>query len=236
MNSKLLLIAGTAAVISSGCGSNEAPKEVVVTDTVVKTETVTVAVPTPVDSAAVVAYYEAAHAKAKGAHQEKHVAHAASKKKVRVDSHQPVEHHDAVAPVSPATAPAATSPAPEATAAPATTEVIVVHDTEMIYYRPDEKASFPGGEKAFDQYLIKNMKYPDEAARYGKSGTVHAIVNLDETGKVVKVDFVGKELGLGLENEARRLLMNSPRWNPAKHQGTAVKSKFAIPITFEFEG
>ena len=233
MNNKLLLIAGSAALLTTSCGSNEAPKEVVVTDTVVKTETITVAA--PVDSAAIVAYYEAAHAKAKGAHQEKHVAHTESKKKVRVDSHQPIEHHDAT--ITPAAPAAATAPATEsAPAAAATTEVVVIHDTEMIYYRPDEKASFPGGEKAFDQYLIKNMKYPDEAARYGKSGTVHAIVNLDENGKVVKVDFVGKELGLGLENEARRLLMNSPRWNPAKHQGTAVKSKFAIPITFEFEG
>jgi len=232
MNRKLTLPVAGLALFAASCGGNKETKEIIVeTDTVVKTETVVV--PATIDSAAIVAYYEAAHAKAKGKHQEKHTVHAETKKKVRVDSHEPIEHHEA-ANIGVTPAPAA-APA-EGAAAAAQPAVVVLHDTEVHYFRPDEKASFPGGEKAFDQYILKNIKYPSEAVSFGVTGTVHAIMYLDENGKVVKVDFVGKEIGYGLEAETRRLLMNSPRWNPAKHNGSAVKTKFALPVTFELNG
>ena len=126
--------------------------------------------------------------------------------------------------------------APAATEAPAQTAVVVLHDVETVYYRPDEKATFPGGEKAFDQYIHKNLEYPDDALNYGVEGTVFAVVYLDDLGKINKVEFSGKEKGFGLESETRRLLMSSPRWNPAKHNGVAVKSKFTVPITFDIKG
>lgn len=232
MNSKFSLpLAGLALMVAS-CGGNKETKEIIVeTDTVVQTETVVV--PAAIDSAAVVAYYEAAHAKAKGKHQEAHAVHAETKKKVRVDSHEPIEHHEAS---GIGIMPASTSAPAEGATAQAQPAVVVLHDTEVYYFRPDEKATFPGGEKAFDSYIIKNIKYPNEAVNLGVTGTVHAIMYLDAQGKVEKVEFAGKEIGYGLEAETRRLLMNSPRWNPAKHGGTAVKSKFALPVTFELNG
>lgn len=228
MNKKLLMYASGLAFFSSSCGNNQdSVKEVVVTDTVVKTETVVVEA--PIDSAAIVAYYEAAHAKAKGKHLVAHKAHAKSKKQVMVDSHEPIEHHDALK----IDAPATVSTEAGAQAQPT---VIVVHDLETVYYRPDEKASFPGGEAAFDQFIHKNLEYPDEALNFDVEGTIHSIVYLDELGKITKVEFSGKEKGFGLEAETRRLLLASPRWNPAKHNGVAVKSKFALPITFDIKG
>jgi Gram-negative bacterial TonB protein C-terminal len=230
MNKKFLLYASGLAFISASCGNNqEAPKEVVVTDTVVKTETVVVQA--PIDSAAIIAHYEAAHAKAKGTHQMPHKTHTQSKKQVTVDSHEPIEHHDVMTIAAPAATPAATE-----TQTQSQTSVVVLHDVETVYYRPDEKASFPGGEKAFDQYIHKNLEYPADALNYGVEGTVYAVVFLDDLGKINKVEFSGKEIGFGLESETRRLLMSSPRWNPAKHNGVAVKSKFAIPITFDIKG
>ena len=227
MNKKLLMYASGLALLSASCNNNqETPKEVVVTDTVVKTETVVVEA--PIDSAAIFAHYEAAHAKAKGTHQLPHKTHAKSKKQVTVDSHQPIEHHDVMNIATPVTTPSATE-------APAQTTVVVLHDVETVYYRPDVKASFPGGEKAFDEYIHKNLDYPEHALTYSVEGTVHALVYLDDLGKINKVEFSGKELGYGLEAETRRLLMSSPRWNPAKHNGVAVKSKFAIPITFDIK-
>jgi outer membrane biosynthesis protein TonB len=232
MSKKWITPAFGLALAVAGCAGNQETKEtVVVTDTVVKTETVVV--PATIDSAAIVAYYEAAHANAKGKHQEKHTVHAETKKKVRADSHEPIEHHEAAGIAVPATPAAAPAEGATAQAAPA---VVVLHDTEVYYYRPDEKASFPGGEKAFDNYILKNIKYPSEAVNLGVTGTVHAIMYLDAQGKVEKVEFAGKEIGYGLEAETRRLLMNSPRWNPAKHNGSAVKSKFALPVSFELNG
>jgi TonB family protein len=228
MNKHFSAVITGAALVAASCGGNqETVVEKVVTDTITKTETVVVEA--PIDSAAVAAYYDAAHAKAKGTHQVGHVTHPKTKKQVRVDSHQPIEHYDAVALNTAATAPASDATQPTST-------VIIVHDKEVVYFRPDEKASFPGGEKAFDEFIIKNMEYPEAALEYGVSGTVHAEVYLDEQGNVTKVETPGKQIGSGLEDETRRLLKKSPRWNPAKHAGTPVKSKFTIPITFEFKG
>ncbi len=167
-----------------------------------------------------------------GTHQVAHKAHKTkTDKKVRADSHTPVEHHDVLT-VTPAPAASGTEAAP---ATGTTTEVIVVHDVEKVYFRPDEKASFPGGEKAFDEFLHQNLEYPEEAVDRYVEGTVHAVVTLDEQGNITKVDFPGKQLGYGIEEEARRILMMTPRWNPAKHAGVGVKSKFAVPITFDIE-
>jgi hypothetical protein len=152
-----------------------------------------------------------------------------SGKKVRVDSHAPIEHHDVMKLES--SKPAVADQPVTATK----TEVVVLHDVEIFYFRPDEVATFPGGEKAFDEYIHKNLEYPEEAASKFVSGTIYAVMQLDEQGNVAKVDFQGKEIGYGLEEETRRLLLASPRWNPAKHAGVPVKSKFVLPVTFEIK-
>lgn len=213
-----------AAVSSCGGGKTETVTEtVIVTDTLVKTEVVTdtVTVAAPVDSAAVFAFYAKAHASKKGKHQEKHKKQG--KVEVLVDSHAPVEHHDAIAAPAPATASAAQK------------EVIVIHDINTVYWRPDEPASFPGGEAAFDQYLHKNLQYPEEAMEKKIEGTVYALMTLDEQGNITSVDFPGDQMKYGFQKEARRVLMASPRWNPAKHAGTPVKAKFALPITYDIK-
>jgi outer membrane biosynthesis protein TonB len=219
-------------VTSCGDQSTTATTTDTVVQTVVDTVTVDVPVAVPIDSAAVVAYYEAAHKKAKSSHTPKHKVHAVKKdKQVLVDSHEPVEHHEVIQTVAPEpeTAPSSSSQAP------AETKVVIIHDVQKVYFRPDEKASFPGGEKAFDEYLLNNVEYPEEALQYGVEGVVHAVVFLDEQGKVYKVEFPDGRLGYGLNKEAERLLMNSPRWNPAKHDGQGVKTKFGIPIRFDIK-
>jgi hypothetical protein len=63
-------------------------------------------------------------------------------KKSLADSHPTVEHHEALSP----------KPTDETNSNTADnkTLVIVLHDKEYFYFLPDEKATFSGGEKAFD--------------------------------------------------------------------------------------
>ena len=232
MQTRQLLSFGLSMAILASCNQSASDSTVktdtlVVTDTVTKTELVTV--PTPIDSATVFAYYAKAHSASKSTHQ---VAHKSKKgKMVRVDSYEPVIHHDAeLSAPAPAAAPATTDAKPAETK-----EVVVTYDAQMYYFKPDEKASFPGGEKAFDEYLSKNLEYPDEALDKIIEGTIYALVYLDEKGKVEKVEFPGDQLKNGLQHEARRVLQASPNWNPAKHAGIPVKSKFTIPIVYEIK-
>ncbi len=218
MKKHLLFYASGLLILSAGCGGNKNTKEVVVvTDTLVQTEVIEVAA--PVDSAAITAHYTAEHAKAMGTNKAKTKKQTSKNvsKEVSVDSHTPVIHHDMIAP-QPATS---TKP-----------EVIVVHDVDLIYFVPDEKAKFPGGEKAFDDFLLKNMTYPQEALDRFIQGTVFVVVTLDVEGNVVKAECAGKKIGYGLEEEAQRIVMASPRWMPARHGGNTVKSKISVPITF----
>jgi len=218
MKKHLLFYASGLLILGTGCGGNKNTQEVVIeTDTVVQTEVIEVAA--PVDSAAITAHYMAEHTKAKGTSKAKTKKQTTKNetKEVSFDSHPPVIHHDMIVP-QPATA---TAP-----------EVIVVHDIDLIYFIPDEKAKFPGGEKAFDEFLLKNLNYPQDALDRFVQGTVFVVVTLDVEGNVVKAECAGKKIGYGLEEEAERVLMASPRWMPARHGGNTVKSKLSLPITF----
>lgn len=222
MRKLFYLFAGGMLVLAAACGGKKTTEVVVLSDTVTQTEVVEVAA--PVDSAAITAQYVAEHAKTKATYKAKYKKQG--KKEVIADSHPFMEHHEAWAP----------QPAAAATAAaPADPKVIVVHDVNYIYFRPDEKASFPGGEKAFDEFLVANLTYPEDAMERNVQGTVYAAVYLDELGNVTKVEFPGKKLGYGLEEETERILMKSPRWMPARHGAQKVKSKLAVPVTFEIK-
>jgi hypothetical protein len=210
-----------AAILFAGvqaCKSSDKPAEtVVVTDTI--TQTPIVEVPAEVDTAAIIAYYVSQKAKTKGTPNPQ--SKQQGTKKVSVDSDPTFASTDVI-------------PAPATATAPAE-EVKAVHDAEMYYFIPDEMATFPGGEKAFDKYLINNLNYPPKALEAGVSRTIYPTLFLDEQGKPVDVTFRYEPTIYGFQDEARRILMNSPNWTPAKFGGVPVKSKFTIPISFKMQ-
>lgn len=219
MKKGLFIYAGMLLIFFQACNSGEKPAEVV-TEVVTDTVTKIVEVPAEIDSATVVAFYIAEHAKAKGTANTK--TKTKGTKKVSIDSDPTFAAPDVIP-----------APAKATETTPADPVVKVVHDIEMYYFIPDEKASFPGGEAAFDKYLIDNLEYPEKAIEAGMSRTVYPTLFLDEQGNPVDVKFRYEPTIYGFQDEARRILMASPRWNPAKVGGKPVKSKFTIPISFK---
>jgi hypothetical protein len=219
MKKRVIIYASMLMLFTQACNNGEKPVEVV-TEVVTDTVTKNVEIPAEIDTIAIVAFYTAEHAKFKGTVSTK--TKMKGTKKVSIDS-DPIFASTDVMP-APATAIAPT---------PANPEFKVVHDIEMYYFIPDEKASFPGGEPAFDKYLHASLEYPEKALDAGVSRTVYATLFLDEQGKPIDVKFRYEPTIYGFQDEARRILMASPRWNPAKVGGKLVKSKFTIPITFK---
>jgi len=219
MKKRQIIYACMLTLLTQACNNGENPAEVV-TEVVTDTVTKIVEVPAEIDTAAIVAFYNSEHTKAKGTASTK--TKTKGTKKVTIDSDPTFASTD----VMPA-------PATATATAPANPEVKVVHDVELYYFIPDEKASFPGGEAAFDKYLYQNLEYPERALDAGVSRTVYATLFLDEQGKPTDVKFRYEPTVYGFQDEARRILMASPRWNPAKVGGKPVKSKFTIPITFK---
>jgi hypothetical protein len=227
MKRNKLTILPVLCLLFASCGNNTESKDVVTdTITVTKTDTIaviktdTIAVAIPIDTAAILAFYEKEHAKKKVTHNL--APKAKGEKKVLIYADPTFVSTDVIA----APTPAAQSEAPK-------TVVKVVHDVQMYYFIPDEAASFPGGEIAFDKYLLDNLQYPEKALYASESRTVYPTLYLDEQGNPVKVEFPGAPTVYGFQDEARRILMSTPKWNPAKIGGKAVKSKFTIPISFK---
>ncbi len=221
MKAKFLAISFGILAITSSCNNNSesTAKENDTTMTEAKDTAAAVApappaeTPPVIDSAAVTREFLAAQQKSKKTAPAK--PKKQGKKEVVVYNEEPIPSHEALK-------------QPEAT--PAATRVI--HTKEYVYFLPSQKAEYPGGQAAFAAYVKKSMVYPEDALRQNIEGTVYAEVTLDTLGYVKQVDFPGTRLGGGLEEQTRYLLMNSPRWIPAKEKGVRVKSKMTVPVVY----
>lgn len=94
--------------------------------------------------------------------------------------------------------------------------------------------SFLGGEVALYQYLAENTVYPEEASKANVSGTVKVkfMVDTDGSLKDIKIKNQGNKY---LDEEAKRVVGNMPKWNPGKEDGVPVKVYFQVPIKFSLE-
>ena len=57
-------------------------------------------------------------------------------------------------------------------------------------------------------------------------------VNEDGTLSDIKVM---KSISPTFDEEAIRVVKSMPKWNPAKQNGKAVKTKYTVPVTFRLE-
>lgn len=105
-------------------------------------------------------------------------------------------------------------------------------EVDQVFTIVEDPAQFPGGLKAFYGYVQDNMKYPSQARRMGIEGKVYVQFVIDKTGKVTEVTAV-KGIGAGCDEEAERVLRESPKFKPGKQRGRAVKQKMVMPIVFK---
>jgi len=89
----------------------------------------------------------------------------------------------------------------------------------------DSIAVFPGGTKAWERYLAKNLDPnvgPDNGAKVGKYTVVIRFIVTRE-GKLKNFEPMTK-MGYGMEEEVIRILKLSPDWKPATLGGNNVDS------------
>ncbi len=107
-------------------------------------------------------------------------------------------------------------------------------EAEQVFLWVEEQASFPGGPKAWAKFLNKTFKYPRKAARMGIEGKVNLSFIVDKNGVISDIQ-VTRGIGGGCDEEAIRVLSQSPRWSPGRQRGNAVKSRMAIQIKFQLK-
>ncbi|WP_426490945.1 energy transducer TonB [Hymenobacter sp. 102] len=100
-----------------------------------------------------------------------------------------------------------------------------------VFHAADEMPAFPGGSEAFQKFLRKELKYPDEALRKGVSGRVFVRFLITDEGRIRDAEVV-KGLGSGLDEEALRLVRIMPWWTPGRISGQPVWMSYTLPIIF----
>jgi len=98
----------------------------------------------------------------------------------------------------------------------------------------EQMPQFPGGPQALFEYLSKNIKYPVVAEENGIQGRVVCTFVVERDGSVTDVQ-VARSIDPSLDKEAVRVLKKMPRWIPGKQNGSAVRVKYTVPVTFKLQ-
>lgn len=110
----------------------------------------------------------------------------------------------------------------------------VEQQKDSVYTAEEEPASFPGGMRAFYEYVSRNMKFPSDAKKKGITGRVYLTFVIDANGEILPNEITIKQgLYPSCDEEAIRLVRESPRWNPGLQRGRPVKQKYSLPIIFK---
>lgn len=102
---------------------------------------------------------------------------------------------------------------------------------DSVYINPEVRPQFVGGDRAFVEYLMKSIRYPEQALQRRVSGRVFVSFVLSATGKVQDA-YVVKGPGSGLNEEALRLIWTMPAWEPGRVDGQPVRVACTLPINF----
>ncbi|RPD45042.1 energy transducer TonB [Hymenobacter sediminis] len=103
--------------------------------------------------------------------------------------------------------------------------------TPAVYHIAEVMPAFPGGAEAFQKFMRKELRYPDEALQRHVSGKVYVRFLVTEEGRIRDAEIV-KGLGAGLDEEALRLVRIMPWWSPGQNAGQPVRVLYTMPIVF----
>lgn len=109
----------------------------------------------------------------------------------------------------------------------------VVEETK-IFTVVEQMPMFPGGDAALMGYLRDNIHYPTVAAENGVQGRVVVGFVVERDGSITDVNII-RSVDPSLDREAMRVVKSMPRWTPGKQNGSAVRVKYQVPVTFRLQ-
>jgi protein TonB len=109
----------------------------------------------------------------------------------------------------------------------------VEEDWDKTFTKVEIESDYPGGQAAWQRYLLKTLRYPQEAQDNEIQGTVVVQFIVDKAGAVSNVEAIAGPPEL--REEAVRVIKKSGSWTPAVQNGRQVKSYKKQPIVFRLE-
>ena len=107
-------------------------------------------------------------------------------------------------------------------------------EENKIFTVVEQMPMYPGGDAALMQYLSSNIHYPAVAAENGVQGRVVVGFVVERDGSITDVNVM-RSVDPSLDREAVRVVKNMPRWTPGKQNGSAVRVKYQVPVTFRLQ-
>ena len=111
---------------------------------------------------------------------------------------------------------------------------VVIEIVEPVVDFPDVEAQFPGGDEMMRKWMQENILYPEISMENGDQGRVYLKFVVERDGTITNVEIM-KGTTKELDNEAKRIVRNMPKWNPGESSGNKVRSSFTLPINFELQ-
>lgn len=107
-------------------------------------------------------------------------------------------------------------------------------EEQKVFDYAEQMPSFPGGQGALNEYLSKTIRYPVAAEENGIQGRVIVQFVVEKDGSISDVRVV-RSVDPSLDKEAVRVAKSMPRWIPGKQNGSAVRVKFTLPVSFRLQ-
>jgi len=109
---------------------------------------------------------------------------------------------------------------------------ITLKKEKEVFVVVEEMPQFPGGVKAFQEYVRVNLQYPKFALENEIQGQVYVNFVVAEDGSITDAK-IASGVDLSLAQEALRIVKSMPKWIPGKQRGELVEVKYTIPVEFK---
>ncbi len=100
-----------------------------------------------------------------------------------------------------------------------------------VFTSVEKLPEYAGGMESFGKYLSKTLRYPKEAQNNGTQGRAIVTFIVEADGSLTDVHAI-KDPGMGLGQEAVRVINSSPKWTPGEQNGRKVRVQYTVPVIF----
>jgi len=108
-------------------------------------------------------------------------------------------------------------------------------ESEEIFISVEEMPTFKGkGVEGFRNYIQSHLLYPEIARENGIEGTIYTRFIINENGMAERVSIL-RGVDPALDQAVVEAIQKSPKWEPGKQRGKAVKVSFTIPVMFTLD-
>ncbi|MBC8054383.1 MAG: energy transducer TonB [Sphingobacteriaceae bacterium] len=108
-----------------------------------------------------------------------------------------------------------------------------VYNTTTVEVMPE----YPGGMDKFYQWVgsKSDILYTNAAREAGVAGRLTMTFVVEKDGSLTDIKVLGKELGYGTSEAAKKLLAQSRKWKPGIQNGRQVRVQYTLPLMLQLQ-